>query len=289
MKLMHKSLGFQRSYFEDRFDVQERIGSWMADREFFHQSLPILQSQESPFMSYLLTSSNHDPWNLPEKYRRLDLGDLEGSRFGDYLHSVHYFDGAFGELVDRLRESGLLDTSLVVVIGDHQAGLASTPEFSRVLGVGEDDHCRRVSIGRKVAMMIRLPRGEAAGERAVVGGHLDVAPTLLSLLGIDDEPVMFGSDLTTGIDSVVAFRDGSFVDGERLFLNRFGPISGCSCYDVTSGGAIDCAPSERERNRVRETLEMSDLILRGNLVPSLSAEGVRAAGRGSTTTARASE
>jgi lipoteichoic acid synthase len=279
MKAMHKSLGFQTSYFEENFVRDEKIGEWLADREFFIQTLPILQAQSRPFMAYLLTSSNHDPWILPEKYRELDLGDLEGTTLGNYLHSVHYFDGAFGEFVDRLRESGLLDDSVLVVFGDHQAGLGSTPEFSRLLGLAEGEDCRRLSASKKVAMMIRLPHGEAAGERQVTGGHLDISPTLMSLLGIyDGDSVMFGNDLTTGNDSLVAFRDGSFVDGKHLFLNRFGPISDCTCYEIASGDSVDCLPREGARRRVREALEVSDTIIRGDLIPSLTAERVSAEG-----------
>ena len=47
----------------------------------------------------------------------------------------------------------------------------------------------------------------------IIGGHLDVAPTILSLLGIEDNgSVMLGQDLTAERPSLVVFRDGSFAD-----------------------------------------------------------------------------
>ena len=104
MNQMHPRLGFQRSFFEEDYKILDRIGPWLADREFFAQTIPILKAQTEPFLAYLLTSSNHDPFEVPEKHRTLNLGELEGSLLGNYLHSVHYFDRAFGEFVDQLRE-----------------------------------------------------------------------------------------------------------------------------------------------------------------------------------------
>src|SRR4029077_14904948 len=83
------------------YKVQERIGSWMADKEFFSQTIPFLEAQTEPFIAFLLSSSNHHPWELPDKYRVLKLGELEGTLLGNYLQSVRYFDAAFGEFIDR--------------------------------------------------------------------------------------------------------------------------------------------------------------------------------------------
>jgi lipoteichoic acid synthase len=66
-------------------------------------------------MAFLLSASNHHPYRLPAKHRRLHLGALDGTLLGDYLHSVHYFDAAFGEFVTRLRHTGLLDASVIVL------------------------------------------------------------------------------------------------------------------------------------------------------------------------------
>src|SRR5262249_3642415 len=101
MRQMHSRLGFQRSHFEENYKVHERIGEWLADGEFFRQTVSILERQPEPFMAYLLSSSNHHPWELAPKYQRLNLGDFKKTLLGNYLNSVHYFDEAFGEFIDR--------------------------------------------------------------------------------------------------------------------------------------------------------------------------------------------
>ena len=267
---LHPRYGFQQSYFEEHNRITERIGPWASDREFFAQTMPILESQAQPFMAFLLSSTNHHPYELPEKYRVLKLGELEGTLVGDYLHTVHYFDQAFGELVDRLRESGLLDRTVLVLYGDHQGFLGETTEYPRLLGFPEASEYHHFHVGKKVPLFIRLPHGEAAGVRQVTGGQLDVAPTVLSLLGIrDEDAVMLGRDLTRGDDSLVVFRDGSFADGRHYYVNRLGATSASRCYEVGSGRPVDCEPLEERRREARERLEMSDLIIQGDLIPTL--------------------
>jgi lipoteichoic acid synthase len=271
MDQMHPRLGFQKSYFEESYRITERIHQWLPDHEFFAQSIAILQKQSEPFMAFLLSGSNHHPFQLPHHYRKLKLGSLEGTLLGDYLHSVHYFDRAFGEFVDGLRHTGLLDKSLIVVYGDHHGFLGDPPELARLLGYSAVDEFRVVQTRKKVPLFIRLPYGREAGIRNIAGGHLDIAPTVLSLLGIlDDRKVMLGVDLTATRDSPVVFRDGSFVDGEHFFIKRVGSASAAACYDVKTGRASNCESLQALRRVALERLEVSDLIVRGDLIRELT-------------------
>jgi lipoteichoic acid synthase len=277
MRAMHAGLGFQRSFFEDRYQMTERIGPWLADHEFFAQTTSFLKAQPAPFMAFLLTASNHHPYRLPPEHRELSLGDLDGTLLGDYLQSVRYFDRAFGTFVDRLRAAGLLDTSVVVLYGDHHGFLGDPPELGRLLGIAPRDEYRTLQVRKKVPMMIRLPHGKQAGVRTTTGGHLDIAPTLLSLLGIRHESgLMLGRDLTQSQSSLVVFRDGSFTDGTTWYAHRVGLTDG-TCYAVKTGGRVDCAVVAQQRREARARLEVSDLVVRGDLVPSLLASRV---GRG---------
>jgi phosphoglycerol transferase MdoB-like AlkP superfamily enzyme len=108
----------------------------------------------------------------------------------------------------------------------------------------------------------------------VAGGHLDIAPTVLGLLGVeDDSRVMLGRDLTRDRDSLVVFRDGSFADGRHYFVNRFGSTFSATCYEVGTGRELDCGLLEERRREALERLEISDLIVQGNLIPALLGDG----------------
>ena len=272
MDRMHRRLGFQRSYYEDRYAIGERIGPWLADREFFGQTLKMLAAQPEPFMAFLLTGSNHHPYPLPSRHRRLRLGHLEGTLLGDYLHSVHYFDAAFGEFVVGLRDAGLLDRTVVLVYGDHQGFLGDPPALAHLLGYAQGDEYRRVEVRKKVPLLIRLPHGEAAGVQRVTGGHVDVAPTLLSLLGASAAAgMMLGEDLTRGEDSLVVFRDSSFVDGTHHLVRQAGRVARFTCYEVKTGRLVDCHLLKDRHRAALERLKISDTVIREDLIPALTA------------------
>jgi len=183
---------------------------------------------------------------------------------------VRYFDRAFGTLVDRLRAAGLLETSVVVIYGDHHGFLGDPPELGGLLGISARDEYRTLQVRKRVPMMIRLPHAAKARVEAVAGGHLDIAPTILSLLGITHESgLMLGRDLTRGGTSLVVFRDGSFTDGTTWYARHVGRASG-TCYAVKTGQRVDCRPVEPQRREARDRLEVSDLVIRGDLIPSLT-------------------
>lgn len=272
MERMHPRLGFQKSYFDDRYAAGERIGPWLADREFLGQTLRILAAQPEPFMAFLLSASNHHPYLLPDRHRRLRLGRLEGTLLGNYLHSVHYFDAAFGDFVVGLRDAGLLDRTLVLLYGDHQGFLGDPPALADLLGYAQRDEYRRLAVRKKVPLLIRLPHGQAAGVQRVTGGHVDVAPTLLSLLGVGAHAdVMLGEDLTRGEDSLVVFRDSSFVDGTHHLVRQVGRIARFTCYEVKTGRVVDCHSLKDRHRAALERLKLSDTVIRGDLIPVLTA------------------
>ncbi len=269
MDKMHAGFGFQKSYFEKDFDMTERIHEWLSDNEFFRQSVEKIKQQKEPFMAFLLSSSNHHPYDIPNERRELDLGELEGKMIGDYFHSVHYFDKSFGKFVDKLRESELLEKSIIVIYGDHQGFLQDSAEFSKILGIAETDTIRKFLVRKKIPLLIRLPGKKAYGIRTTAGGHLDVAPTILGLLGIvDEKTVMLGDDLTKKTDFPVVFRDGSFIKGSYLYLNKMISASGV-CYEISQARPVDCAALEIWRQKASERLLFSDMIVRGNLIPTL--------------------
>lgn len=72
------------------------------------------------------------------------------------MHSVHYFDQAFGEFVDKLRDTGLLDRSVILVYGDHQ-GFLGDRELANLLGCSARDEFRTSQVRKNVPLLIRLP------------------------------------------------------------------------------------------------------------------------------------
>lgn len=270
MNLMHPTYGFHTSFFEPDFEDRERF-YWIADRPFFSQMLSRLTEQRTPFFAFLVTSSNHSPYAEPAKRGGLRVPPaLQGTDLGDYLGSVHYFDQAFGELIEGLRQRGLLDTSVIALYGDH-TGLWEVPkELPALLRFPTgSQYDERLALTR-LPFLIRLPQGQAASRRDAASGHLDIAPTILGLVGVDDgERLMLGRDLMREGKAMVAFRDGSFADDHVLFINS--PVAReIGCFDRASGRSLNCKTLETQRREALDRLTFSDSVLRRDLVPVLT-------------------
>jgi phosphoglycerol transferase MdoB-like AlkP superfamily enzyme len=267
-RVTHSAYGFSRSLFDVDFESGERIGWGLNDRDFLLQMAARMERWPQPFAAYLLTLSLHHPFEgFPAQHRRLDVGRWQGRPFGEFLHTMHFFDRALSDFLAELDRSGLLDHTVVAVWGDHDAGFEWAPEVADAMGVSFDPAGWYMS--QEVPLFIRVPgRPEATGERTTTAGHLDVAPTLLALLGVDPMSYAFvGRNLLNGsATSPVVGEYGCWRDGELLFLqSESGTLGSGRCIDASSFREL---PVERCRTSfaaARRGQEISRAVLEHDL------------------------
>jgi len=274
MSRMHAALGFQRAFYQDDYRDGEQIYNWVTDKDFFEQSVDKLAGLRTPFMAYLMSSSNHHPFDIPERFRTFEVGRRNGTLLGNYLQAANYFDRAFGALLDRLEERRLLESTVVALYADHQAYLRPERErLAALLGQPPESLLHRIRARKLLPFAVRLPGARHAGRYEAYGGHLDIAPTLLALLGIDDDSrIALGRNLLNPGDPLVAFRDGSFTDGRIYLINRPGGIANAHCIDAESGIDVDCRSFAEKRAAVQAQLDASDMIIEGDLFERLRGE-----------------
>ncbi len=119
------------------------------------------------YVMMYLPQIGHGPW-LP-----LRAGSLALDRGRDLMHLQ---DQWLAELVDTIRDAGRLDDTLIVVTADH--GVRARSEDPSIVVGKIDDYMFRVP------MLIYAPRALAHTRFIdVPSSHIDVAPTLLALLG----------------------------------------------------------------------------------------------------------
>ncbi len=264
-------LGFQRTAYDHDYPGSERFGQGIADVPFFEQTAARLTQLQTPFMAFLVSVSTHIPFDLPPAERRLDLGALSGTTLGKYLDSISYFDRAFGRFLSELARTGLLETSVIVVYGDHEAWLGPSPALAAFTAPSGNPEFGYWRSRKRVPLLIRLPSGKMSGQRDVAGGQLDIAPTLLSLLGVRaPQAIMLGADLFQPRETPVVFRDGSVLHGNLYLVQGLG-AGRFSCYEAGSGRVVGCAPAPGGLDAATRELQASDFILYGDLVPRLIA------------------
>ncbi|UOF90927.1 LTA synthase family protein [Fodinisporobacter ferrooxydans] len=267
---MYQAEGFQKFYGVSDYKIDETFGLGLTDQSFFRQALPKLQQLKSPFFSFLITLSSHGPYDIPDKYQTMNVGDLQGTMVGNYIESVHYTDAALGAFLQNLKQTGLLDNSVVVLYGDHDNGISeSDPIYDKFMNLSPNDDLgwyRQM----KTPLIIRLPHGQNSGIYTQTAGQLDLAPTLLHLLGIDTSAYpMMGGDVTSGTDQLIVFRDHSFTNGKYFFITKDGTFDHGTAYDLKTGKSVDRSQVKDLYEEANRQLEISDDILRGNLIPYL--------------------
>jgi arylsulfatase A-like enzyme len=114
-----------------------------------------------------------------------------------YRGEVAYLDTQIEVLLEGLRSLGLLEKAVVIVVGDHGEGLGEHGVYFQHAGLFEPvTHVPMILCGEGI------PRGVRVATRV---STVDLFPTILNLVGIEEAPQTYGVDLiplVTGTESV---------------------------------------------------------------------------------------
>ncbi len=122
-------------------------------------------------------------------------------------------------------------------------------------------------------MIVVIPGVKSNGPIARVAGQIDLAPTLLHLLGFPDREARFlGQSLFREAPPLVYFRSGDFATDREFFVSPDGTFTHGACQAMKPGEKADSANCERTFRRVQECIGVSDTILEQNLIPVLLRE-----------------
>ena len=278
--VMHPRLGFDDFYYYTKdYVIDEKIGLGLSDKSFFRQSVNIINnfdSSKTPFYATLIMLTNHTPFNdigeysdyivdiikendsLDEEINNMEnskdnvldeknedaidvIPFLGGTKLGNYFRSVHYADEAIGELMQELDESGLLDNTIVVIYGDHDAKLKQS-EYKRFYESEYVDDCLIDSskkyneindytyeINRKVPFIIwskDIVGTKYNQEITEVMGMIDVMPTLGNMLDVYNDYAL-GRDIFSIDENVVVFPSGNWITNKIYYntsKNDFYPL-----------------------------------------------------------------
>ena len=173
-------------------DMHELSGGappWQRDRQnvdalarFIDQGQP-----GQPFMAYMFFESTHANYDFPEEaaiakpyledlnYLTADFSKDIGLIKNRYINAAHHVDQQVGRVIVHLRERKLLDSTIVIVLGDHGE------EFMERSRWGHSAEFNRFQTGTPA--VIHVP-GEAPRVISGISSHLDIPATLLPLLGV---------------------------------------------------------------------------------------------------------
>ena len=247
---LHEALGYEKFFnYSTDFDLDDSIGLGLSDKSFFRQAVPKIKQiskEHDNFYGALLMLTNHTPFTDIERvsdyqvdfkykkyneetglYEQVSRPFLEGTKLGSYFKSVHYADEAIGQLVNDLDKEGLLDNTVIVIYGDHDAKIKESdydlyynynPFTDETLTAGDEGYVPvddfYYNLNRKVPFIIwSKDGGYEPKEITKVMGMYDVQPTLGNMFGFKNKFAL-GHDIFSFKDkqeNIVIFPNGNFV------------------------------------------------------------------------------
>ena len=170
-----------------------------------------------PFFAWVHLYDPHEPYSPPEPYRSRYASDPYGGE-------IAYTDAALGSFLDRLRDSGRLASTLVVVAADHGESLGEHGE--RTHGLFAYDATLRVPL------IVWAPQKIRAAVISSPARLVDVAPTILDLVGGAPLERVAGRTLRPAIAGEPVDDPGSYFEALNANLTRnWAPLRG-----IVSGG-----------------------------------------------------
>ena len=245
--VMHKNMGYDKFYSKDSYVIDETIGLGLSDKSFFSQSVDIIEDvkkqHNGPFYANLITLTNHTPFSDVSLMEEVDTTlkvEIDGqiverdyinnTVLGNYFRSVHYADSAIGDFIDELDKRGILENTVIIIYGDHDARIDIEdynllynydPYNNKILTNNDKGYTLyneyMYELDRKVPFIIWTKDQKFNKKIDIPMGMIDVLPTLGNMFNFYNK-YQLGHDIFSLEENMVVFSDGSYLT-DRVYYN----------------------------------------------------------------------
>lgn len=167
---------------------------------FISQLEPHHQNDHHCYEGFRETVDKYKDYPIPD-----DLSFLKGDykeMYPDYLSAINRLDYNVGRLVDKLKELGIYDDTIIIYTSDHGSHFKTrNPEYKR--------SCHESAT--HTPLIIKGGGFEGGKREERLSSLIDIPPTLLSMAGIPIPESYMGIDLTEQIDEPESKRDCVFI------------------------------------------------------------------------------
>lgn len=213
------SNGFKKINSLFDYDSSEKISTLgVPDHVMFDQAVRELKKIKKPYFATLLSASNHGPWIVPDVDYHPFPDTVEDA---ERLNAFKYADWSLGRFLRSVACDYDFTNTIVVITADNgmpyksQLDLDLTQYSSPLLILQID------SMGNKI------------GHRNnVLGGQIDILPTVMGLAGLNYDNYSFGKDLFDSTVNGVRFAQFSdwymvgYIEDNYYSISRInGPVS----------------------------------------------------------------
>jgi len=198
------SNGYTRMVFHDDFSVRTFKGELgYCDEDLYNQALLEFQNcKDKPFFATLLTLSFHQSWKIP---RGKITPEPASNPFHEQIDALRYTDWAIGRFIAQASDAPYFKNTVFVFVADHMGGFKEHPHTAGAY---------------RVPFLVYAPQIVKPARVSGICSQLDVAPTIMHLLGGSYEHCFFGSSVLgrnpgSGFAWMLNGQQLIFIDGLR--------------------------------------------------------------------------
>ena len=242
------------------------LGIWGVwdDYVFKYLSKRLKQPSDKPLFVFVLTSTNHPPYDLPADYKRVprDMSLWKGETNADTLlpnlDTYHYAADLLGGFVQEVQHSPLYANTVIAATGDHNV---------RSFGIYADP-ARRYLV-RQVPFVIWGQGLQCGAQLGLPASHRDMFTTLFPLVGIDGPYINSGRNLLLPIapsNQPVNAPRAMFFTGEARNAQGMWQLGNKDSFVCTSASAQgNCQFNARDDQQERARYALLDWNVRISL------------------------
>lgn len=188
-------------YEEGSYQIEDRADVWgIDDYDLFRESNTILKKlhqQDTPFVAYIQTSSNHMPFTVPDKketFRILEENEVSkdllaqsGFKSLAQINALRYLDFNVHRFLERAKAAGYYENTIFAFFGDHNTAMNRTNRYT-------NEHDLNY-LPQHVPFVIHAPNFIEPQAIQKNGNLIDLFPTLMSLAKVNHTNYTLGKDL----------------------------------------------------------------------------------------------
>lgn len=246
---------------EQLHEIAKPTSGWESDRDNVTNLLSFIDKRDpsKPFFTFMFFESPHARYYFPPEsviakpYRDdINYATISKKKFKDdivpiknrYINSVHHLDMQYGRIFEYLKTHQLLDSTIVILIGDHGE------EFMEHGFWGHNSTFVDPQV--RTPLVIYTPNMKPLVSDQMTS-HMDVVPTIMPLLGVTNP----SSDYATGYNLLAGEKRShtyisdwdkvAYVDDDVKITQ---PVNGKSFVLMKASKGNDEALSNEERKAI---------------------------------------
>lgn len=229
-------------YFQDRYKYLKALGfdnfkgcfngleksinckQWPeSDVEMINATFDDYINSDKPFFTYYATVSGHGGYTFTQSaMAKKHQSDVAGLDFSEkplaYLAAQIELDRALEILINKLKEAGKLDNTVIALVGDHYPYYLSIDEVNEIASYKKDSV---VEVNKSNFILWNSEMETINVDK--VGSQIDVLPTIYNLFGVKyDSRLIIGKDILSTEPGLAVFGNRSWVSDKGTYFAKSG-------------------------------------------------------------------